>query len=138
MSFLQGCGAACSQHRLSVCRHGAIKCYFVHWPNLFIISKRHAEETCPGYWFLRIVLRPWVEMTDWAAGLAGTMAHAFVFFENRECMTRCSQDLHKDPLTQFKPSKAFTFCCLFDCEKQKLFMKMLQPSRDAAVSWSQN
>lgn len=83
MSFLQGCGAACIQHRLSVCQHGAIECYFVHWPNLFIISKRHAEETCPGYWFLRIVLRPWVEMTDWAAGLAGTFVHAFVFLKSR-------------------------------------------------------
>lgn len=71
-----------SQHRPSVCRHGAIKFYFVRWLNLFIISKRHAEETCPGYWFLRIVVRPLVEKTDWAAGLAGTIVHAFSFLES--------------------------------------------------------
>lgn len=129
------CIVSFSQHRPSVCRHGAIKCYFVHWLNLFIISKRHAEETCPGYWLLRIFLRPLVEMTDWAARI-GRNHCACLFFWNHECMTRCSQQLYKDPLTKLKPSKAFAFCCLFDYEKQKLFMKIHQPSRDTAVSWS--
>lgn len=69
-----------SQHRPSVCRHGAIKCYFVRWLNLFIISKRHAEETCPGYWFLRIVLRPLVEMTDWAARIGRNHCACLFFF----------------------------------------------------------
>lgn len=130
------CIVSFSQHRPSVCRHGAIKCYFVHWLNLFIISKRHAEETCPGYWFLRIFLwtfgrNDWLGCKNWQEPLCMPF-----FFCNRECMTRCSQELYKDPLTKLKPSKAFAFCCLFDYEKQKLFMKIRQPSSNTAVSWS--